>query len=480
MDTLTGGTRYYFSPLGNDGRDGRSPTTAWKSLSKIASLSLKPGDRIQLLAGVHHGSIVLPTGTRGTPAQPIIIEGIGVATIESPGDPSISSSEGGLEIRNLILKGNATKEIKNYSGVKLWAVAKDGSRQEHIRIEHIDVSGFMNGIEIGSIDPSHSGFKDVRISHVFAHGNYGAGIASWDLADGRGLSHKGLRISDCDVSQNLGGSGMVISGFEGGVIEFCSGSANTGKGGGVGIWAYCAKDLVFRHCIASGTRSGGGDGGGFDLDGGCVDCRIEDCLAFENDGPGYMHCDYPGAPATRKNVIRNCVSVNDGRKEKGDSMGFGFVTWGSGLDDCVIAHNVGFVSEDDPAARQNAMLFVSYLPGSAQNEDKLHVRGCRFEENRILVAAKGVAFYRSSLPDSAIENVVLTNNAFRYSTPESPRFVAGDAGATSFGSLKEWEASVPVGGPNYVQEGVPGFSSDYRNLRPRDLPQFFKTLPWTH
>ena len=43
--TITG-TKYYISPNGNDSNDGKSPETAWKSLSKTGAPELKPGDGV--------------------------------------------------------------------------------------------------------------------------------------------------------------------------------------------------------------------------------------------------------------------------------------------------------------------------------------------------------------------------------------------------------------------------------------------------
>ena len=209
---------------------------------------------------------------------------------------------------------------------------------------------------------------------------------------------------------------MVISGVDHAVIEFCRAFGNDGSGGGVGIWAYAAQDVTFRYCIASGTKSSGGDGGGFDLDGACVGCTVESCLTYGNDGPGYMHCDYPSATSTRGNDIRASVSVNDGRKAEGGPYGFGFCTWGSGLDACTIADNLTLVTNTDPQGRENGVYWVSYIPESPENarfdKGRQHLSGSIFRSNVALVTGSGVAYVRNDMPGATTANVLFQETLF--------------------------------------------------------------------
>ena len=41
--------KYYIAINGNDAYDGLSENTAWKSMEKINSISLQPGDEVQLI-----------------------------------------------------------------------------------------------------------------------------------------------------------------------------------------------------------------------------------------------------------------------------------------------------------------------------------------------------------------------------------------------------------------------------------------------
>jgi hypothetical protein len=73
--------------------------------------------------------------------------------------------------------------------------------------------------------------------------------------------------------------------------------------------------VVIEHCESFGNRTSGGDGGGFDIDGGSVDCVLQYNYSHDNDGPGLMVYTY--AYASRSDlgaVVRFNISENDARK----------------------------------------------------------------------------------------------------------------------------------------------------------------------
>ena len=109
--------------------------------------------------------------------------------------------------------------------------------------------------------------------------------------------------------------------FVAGFIEHCESWNNGGENGGLtggpcGIWAHCADRVTIRHCKAYENRTAGThDGGGFDLDGGVTNSVIEFCESWNNDGAGYLMWNNKHAPFTLSgNIIRDCVSTNDGRR----------------------------------------------------------------------------------------------------------------------------------------------------------------------
>lgn len=492
LSSGAGGSRaatfYLNAQTGDDGNTGTTPQQAWRSLSKINALDLKAGDEVVLASGGEfRGSLELKPEEAGTPSHPIVIRGDGPAraTILSPERPAITLAAGGIEIRDLVLKGGAAAEKKGQDGLVLLAGGRKGERYPYVHIENVEISGFGgNGLSLGSTDDSMSGFEDVLISHVSVHDNFGTGIITYDKVGDRkkGYAHRNVVIRDCDLSANGSGSGLILSGIERGLAEYCRADANSGAGGGVGIWAYAAKNIRFRYCIASGTRSRGKDGGGFDLDGACVDCMVESCLAYENDGPGYMHCDYPTSGKTQGNVIRASVSINDGRqKDKSDAVGFGFVTWGDGLDDCHITNTLTLVTKDSPKSPAGGALFVAYIPGSVQPGMGLHIRGCSATHNRVVLYGTGPALVYSDLPDATEKNVRFAGNSYQTGGLATPLFVWNDK---RFASEDEWHrATGQESGKKTKGSGAENAApspnitlADYSLKDPHALPNFFHKM----
>ena len=77
MEIPKGATVYYVSNKGSDGNDGKSPNKAWKSLDKVSSTALKPGDYVLFeRGGYFRGSLSTKAGVTysayGTGAKPII------------------------------------------------------------------------------------------------------------------------------------------------------------------------------------------------------------------------------------------------------------------------------------------------------------------------------------------------------------------------------------------------------------------------
>jgi len=470
---------FYFSAKGNDDADGTTPDRAWRSFDKLRGVELVAGDEIVLAEGEEFtGGITLLPDVSGTTAKPIVIRGGGKrrATISADDSPAIEATSGGIEIRDLILKGNQVvpEGKKPVPGIRFYTDDATGKRHSHIRIERVEVSNFSgDGVSIGSWHDKQPGYDDVIVSEVNAHDNGATGITLFGKRDPeqKTYPHRRVTIRDCVASRNKSGSGVVLGGVQNGTVEYCFAAENTGKGGGVALWAYDCNKVTFRHCIACGTRTEGKDGGGFDLDGGCLECVVEHCLSYENHGPGYMHCDYPKAGVTKGNVIRSCISINDGRREKGAAFGFGFVAWGAGLDECTVEKCLAVVSE--PAAKQSTegLLFVSLITGFADKADKTHIRGCGFRNNIAFNTAKDVPLVSNNLPNATLEDVRFEGNSYLTDKTE-PIFNHGDK---RYSSTDDWRKATAqetrdgksaVGKTTAESLAVP---RDYRLTDPRAL-----------
>lgn len=473
---------FYFSAKGNDEANGSTPERAWRSFDKLRGVDLVAGDEIVLAEGDEfRGGIALLPDVGGTAKKPIVIRGGGKkrATILAEDSPAIEATSGGIEIRDLILKGNPVVPDgkKPVAGIRFYTDNASGKRQSHIRIERVEISNFSGeGVSIGSWHDKQPGYEDVLLSEVNAHDNGGTGISLFGKRDPeqKTYPHRKVTIRDCVASKNKSGSGIVLGGVQDGTVEYCFASENTGKSGGVALWAYDCNKVTFRHCIACGTRTEGKDGGGFDLDGGCIKCVVEHCLSYENHGPGYMHCDYPKAGQTKGNVIRSCVSINDGRREKGAAFGFGFVAWGAGLDECRIEKCLAAVTAPAPKRPAEGLLFVSFITGFADKADKTHVRGCTFRNNIAFNAAKDVPLVSNNLPAATVKDVRVEGNSYLTKKGE-PLLLHGDK---RYSSLDDWRKATgqetrdgksTVGNARTDAIKLP---DDYRFRDPRKLDTF--------
>ncbi|MBM4071674.1 MAG: hypothetical protein FJ271_22495 [Planctomycetes bacterium] len=472
---------FHLSAKGDDDADGATPQRAWRSLDKLRGIDLVAWDQIVLAEGEEfRGGISLLPSVGGSAKQPIVIRGGGPrrATIIAEEFPAIDATAGGIEIRDLILKGPGMppgEGKKPIPGIQFYTDDAKGKRHAHLRIERVEVSGFSGpGVSSGGWHDNQPGYDDVLISEVRAHDNQGVGITFFGKRDPAqsAYANRKVVIRDCVASKNLSGSGIVLGGVDNGLVEYSLAAENLGKGGGVGMWAYDSKNVRFRHCIVHGTRTDGKDGGGFDLDGGCLDCLVERCLSFDNFGPGYMHCDYPKAGKTQGNVIRFCISINDGRKTKQPAFGFGFVAWGAGLDECRLENNLAIVTKNAKQQQAEGLLFVTVVTGFADKTDQTHIRGC--------VVSKCIAFSQAT-------DVPLVSTSIEKMTPADVRF-AGNAylsqsplfsiGKERFPGINEWRKATGQetrDGKSTAVRLDPAsleLPADYRSVEPRLLAKY--------
>ena len=199
--------------------------------------------------------------------------------------------------------------------------------QPHVRypglvFAGLDVSGFRDGILVGTWGCGTCGTDDLVVADSVSHHNVQAGVNVYAEAKG---NHRGLLIQAVVAHSNSGdpakvtnsGSGIVIGQVDGGVIEhseaYENGALCTAGECGAGIWAYDSNAVTIRDSYSHHNRTGSHvDGDGFDLDGGVTNSLVERNIAHDNDGAGFLLAQYAGASFHGGNVIRNNVSRNDG------------------------------------------------------------------------------------------------------------------------------------------------------------------------
>lgn len=350
--TLRPGHRAWFVNV--NGNDAYSGTRArpFRTLDKINSLRLSPGDTVYLHGGqTFKGTLLLVHGVTGTKSRPVVIMsyGNGRAVIEAKDSSGIRVYKASyLNLENLALTGSGRKTGNIRDGLAIISSA-------HIRVSGLDISGFQkSGLLIYSS-------QNVTAKKVSVHDNGSAGITVEAPYQTR-KSHN-IQILFCRAENNPGdptnltnhsGNGIVVGDCRNVLIDHCTATNNGWDmprigNGPVGIWAYEADSVIIQHCLSykNKTSKGGADGGGFDLDGGVTNSVIQYCVSYDNWGSGYCIFQYWGASPWHHNIFRYNISENDGTVS--DSQG-GLYIWNSSDDekqfyDCEVYGNIIYNSK---------------------------------------------------------------------------------------------------------------------------------------
>lgn len=374
---------YFFSPRGNDNANGGF-FDPYRSIDKANTLRLNPGDRLLFEGGQEFvGNLKLDHHDAGTTDKPVVIGswGWGRATVRAGRGTGIHiANAGGIKVQELVVTGAGVGGNAG-NGIEFVNTLRGGQRLGSVVIDKVDVSGFGGeGILVhgNPIDESPSGFDGVQITDCTATGNLHTGIlVAGNMAFSRRAgatlySHRKVQILRCRAADNPGdptarrlnrsGSGILLAGADGGLIEACeafnNGGASQGlEGGPIGIWTTASTEVIIRKCKSHHNRTAGQhDGGGFCLDGGVTKSVLEDNESENNDGSGYGLYQYATAPPAGQNVVRRNVSRNDGRKN-----GYaGIHIWDDGgtLRDVKITDNTVELSAGAPARDPSRALWL--------------------------------------------------------------------------------------------------------------------------
>jgi len=352
---------YYVSPSGNDSHSGTSAQNAWRTIDKVNTIDLNPGDKVLLQGGYDYpGNLLLTAEDAGTPERPVVIGsyGSGRARIKAADGSGVTvQNAGGIEVKDLVVVGDDYKTNVG-SGIKIVNELPNNQKLEYIRVHNVEASGFGRrkeaspeglqtpngcGIFVGgnASDKSKSGLKNVRITNCVTYQNeyYGILTSGYWHDDPNVYANANVYVGYCKIYDNPGdpeyfsnhsGSGILMEDVDGGIIEYCEAYNNgydcKNRGGGpVGIWAAVANKVIIQHCESHHNKTGSRvDGGGFDFDGGTTNSILQYNYSHDNHGHGYLICSYKNAPHRfDNNVVRYNISVNDGQKNTCD----GIVLW---------------------------------------------------------------------------------------------------------------------------------------------------------
>lgn len=314
------GAVYYVSPDGDDAATGRTKKTAWRTVERINTTNFKAGDAILFEGGrIFEGTLRFNENDSGRSGKPVKVGAFGT---ERAGRPILRPGAGrGIDLYNvswfqiadLVIEGRGPK-ANTEDGILLLSSRQDGVG--HIVIENVEVTGFGDaGVSIG-VWETERGFEDVRITRSSFHDNRKAGVHTWGKW-GRGIySHRKIYIADSIAFNMKGGSGLILSSVDGGIIERCIAHTNGEEvSGAAGIWAWDANNILLQYNESYGNRTTRVDGDGFDFDGGVTNSVMQYNYSHDNDAAGFLLAQYAFAPQAMENiVVRYNISENDCRK----------------------------------------------------------------------------------------------------------------------------------------------------------------------
>ena len=318
-------TDYFVSPDGSDLNTGTSQSAPWETMNRVNRVHLQAGDRVLLKGGMTFiGSLALNEEDRGSLLSPIVITSYG-------GGRALVVTEDGAGLRAHNTAGIAISDIdftaaagsnRTTTGIEFYNDSEFNVLLEGIWIKNADISGFgTNGISIGAWN-GPNGFRHIRIENIRVHHNGMNGFVTYGEEPSFAIQDIHLiRVVAHDNKGSLNakpnsGSGIVLGSVLEGTVEMST-SYNNGADGnaGIGIWAYASSHIVMRFNESYANHTAGdSDGSGFAFDGGVADSIMEFNYSHDNDGSGFAMNQYEGAPIWARNIVRNNISIVDGRR----------------------------------------------------------------------------------------------------------------------------------------------------------------------
>jgi hypothetical protein len=325
-------TYYVDAGRGQNSNPGTSPDAPWRTLSRLTAVDLRGGDAIRLRGGESDTGVVrLSRENLSETSRKAMLTigsyGGGRATLLAPvGQDAIAATDvAGIRVRGVDLVGRRpvcridarTGYRYGATGIAVRADHPGVALEQGISIDDVDVSGFCNGIAVGS-GVEGSRISHLRVTAVEAHDNASAGIWTYDPAV-RQHTIEDVRVSRARAYRNGAFGGIVLFGVDGGTVRRSVAYANArATEGGVGIWAFDSTRILFAHneSYANGSLTIHHDGDGFDFDRGVSNSVMVRNYSHDNGGAGFLVCscnaDHDPYYRMHNDVIRSNISRNDG------------------------------------------------------------------------------------------------------------------------------------------------------------------------
>ncbi|MGV3640495.1 MAG: right-handed parallel beta-helix repeat-containing protein, partial [Adhaeribacter sp.] len=297
-------TYYVDSKRGNDAFAGTSRGKAFKTLEKVNSLNLEPGDEVLFRRGTSYAG-ALKISASGQPGKTILFSAYGRGSL-----PRIDGQ--GLYQETVLIRNSSYLRFENFEITNQGSTPKPRRMGLHILLEDF---GIARQVQISGLY-----VHDVNGSNIKKEGG-GAGIHWTNRGKVKRSAFDGLLIEGCKIERtdrngitssgfssrdnwfpsrqvvirhnylhDIGGDGIVPIGCDGAIIEYNvlhRGGQRFPQGdAAAGIWPWsCDNTLVQYNEVA--YYAGPWDSQGFDSDWNCRNSVFQYNYSHDNDG-GFM------------------------------------------------------------------------------------------------------------------------------------------------------------------------------------------------
>jgi hypothetical protein len=441
----TAATYYVDSARGSDTNPGVTITAPWKTLAKVNTTSLKPGDRILLGAGSVWHEQLAPRNS-GSAAAPIVFDRYGEGPrprLEGDGtidDVVLLRNVQQIEVHNLEITNHGTGPAVR-RGVHI--VLDNFGTAQHIVAAGLyihDVNGTNEKKDNGGIIFSTNGpvtpsrFDDLRIEDNIVWRVDRSAIAGQSYHWQRNHWFPSLRVViRGNYVDDIGGDGIVPWATDGALVEYnIARNCNRRAGAfNAGIWQWSTDNTLLQFNEASSTHDTR-DGEGFDSDYNSRGTIFQYNYSHDNEG-GFMLICSPGQRNPAQNIgntgtiVRRNISHNDRTR----------IFHISAVGHAIVEENAIYVG----AALDVQMVLASNWSG--WTDDAL------FTTNRFFV--EGAARYghaSASHPDGTYDiapgwapakNIVFSGNLYFGKQIDRPDDVAGTVAAATPAVTRDWQ-----------------------------------------
>lgn len=339
------GTTYYVdSALGNDDLAGTSEAAAWKTLTKVNTVTFSPGDRILLKAGSIWSGQYLDLKGSGAEGNPIIVDryGTGAKPLIHFSNTSVNGEGFGVRLRNVsyweinnleITSGQQPTDMRRH-GVLVVGEGTGAGSFRHIYVKNLDIhdifgtdrrTGGINFHARGANTSIESTWDDILVENNTVINVADTGIQMMtDAFANSAWEHKLDAFKNVVIRDNyvekIHRDGILVRASVSPLIEYNTTNA-IGNACDVDTtvvnyldriavvaaqWAYYVTGAVFQYNEAFDTRKLDGDGQAWDFD-----VEVNSSIYQYN----YSHNNQGGTLLvmnnTDENIFRYNISKND-------------------------------------------------------------------------------------------------------------------------------------------------------------------------